>query len=130
MVLIGAPLALTIGMILRRTRNVAIHILAHALNGLLAAGIGLYALLIWMMNWSQGNWSLPSLSTILGMGNGYGYYWGTWWYYLPYAVTTVPAAVIGWNFTMRRALRPRQPKTDRIDLDAASEDTAAADGTR
>jgi hypothetical protein len=98
LVFVGAPLALLTGTLLRRETRTGVHLLWHGLVGLVAGGAGvLFALCIVGPSdiWSFSAPHLPDFSLLAPV----------WILAVMEALFTVGAAMLGWRYTSRKALR-------------------------
>jgi hypothetical protein len=102
---VGAPIAYGLGMLMRRQSQIIRHVAAFS-----AFGLGIGAVTTFLAVWSQPQWlgasGYISPSTVL------------------VALSAAPAVALGWWHTARRALaadRGREPRR-RTDVDAEAED--------
>jgi hypothetical protein len=98
LILVGAPLALLTGIVLRRTTATVAHVLWHGLVGLGAGGAGvLFALSVVGPNsmWEFTSPHVPDLAMLASV----------WIIAVVEALLTVGSAMLGWRYTSRKALR-------------------------
>ena len=98
LVLVGAPLALLTGVLLRRETSIVAHVLWHGFVGLIAGGAGvLIALSVTGPDgvWSFGPPHLPDFSLLASV----------WVIAVVEALLTIGSAMLGWRCTSWKALR-------------------------
>ena len=95
LILVGSPMALLTGMLLRREERSAVHLAWHGLVGLVAGGAGVvFALCILGPGGSVHELRLPDFSLLSGV----------WIIALIEALLTIGAAMAGWKITSSKAL--------------------------